>query len=373
MKSKIWLSPPHMSGSEINFVNQAFDTNWISPLGENIDLFEQGLNDYLNNSYSVAVSSGTAALHLGLVLLDIQPGDVVICQSLTFAASAFPIMYQKAIPVFVDSEPETWNMCPDTLKEAIIYFVNKGKKPKAVIAVHLYGMPARLQEILDICQEYEIPFVEDAAEALGGSYASQKLGSFGEFSVLSFNGNKIITTSGGGALVSRNRANSHKAKFLASQARDPAPHYQHSQVGYNYQMSNVCAGIGRGQLEVIDQRVAKRRANYDYYITAFKDLPELSFQKEPEGYLSNRWLTAVLLQSKEFSVDAIRMQLQKEEIESRPVWKPLHLQPVFASAPYFGGTVAESIFYSGICLPSGSNLSIEDLNRISFTIRSIFE
>lgn len=370
MKNKIWLSPPHMSGMEINYVNQAFESNWISPRGSNIDLFESGLNDYLGNSYSVALSSGTAAIHLALVLLDIKPGDSVICQSLTFAGSAFPILYQKAIPVFIDSEPETWNMCPDTLKEAIISCISKGKKPKAVIGVHLYGMPGRLQEILALCLEYEIPFIEDTAEALGGSYREQKLGSFGDYSILSFNGNKIITTSGGGALISRSKNDSERAKFLASQARDPATHYQHTQIGYNYQMSNICAGIGCGQLEVIDLRVSQRRANFSFYQTAFKDLPELSFQKELEGSKSNRWLTAILVKSNEIEPETIRIELEKEKIESRPVWKPMHLQPVFSSARYFGGTVAEQLFKTGLCLPSGSNLTNEDLKRISMVVRS---
>lgn len=362
-----------MSGSEISYVNRAFETNWISPKGSNIDQFESSLNNYLGNSYSVSLSSGTAALHLSLVLLNIQPGDIVICQSLTFAGSAFPIVYEKAIPVFIDSEPFTWNICPDTLLEAITYFIAKGKKPKAVIGVHLYGMPAHLTEILDLCQEYEIPFIEDAAEALGGTYKEQQLGSFGAFSILSFNGNKIITSSGGGALTSRNQHNINKAKFLASQARDPADHYQHSQVGYNYQMSNICAGIGCGQLEVLDQRVSERRANFSFYETHFKDLAELSFQTESKESKSNRWLTAVLVKSKEVSIETIQKNLEKDKIESRPVWKPMHLQPVFSSAPYFGGTVAEQLFKTGLCLPSGSNLTREDLDRISMAVRSVFK
>lgn len=372
MKPKIWLSPPHMGGNEINYVNQAFESNWISPHGSNIDQFESGLNDYLGNSYSVALSSGTAALHLALVLLAIQPGDIVICQSLTFAGSAFPILYQKATPVFIDSETETWNMCPDTLKAAINHFISKGKKPKAVIGVHLYGMPARLQEICNLCQEYEIPFIEDAAEALGGTYHEQRLGSFGTFSVLSFNGNKILTTSGGGALISRNKHDSIKAKFLASQARDPAPYYQHSEVGFNYQMSNICAGIGCGQLEVLEQRVLKRRTNFRFYEISLNDLPGVSFQKEPAGSRSNRWLTAILVDSKT-GTEEIRAHLEKEKIESRRVWKPMHLQPVFSSAPYFGGTVAEQLFKTGLCLPSGSNLTDEDLNRIVMAVRATFQ
>jgi dTDP-4-amino-4,6-dideoxygalactose transaminase len=369
MKTRIWLSPPHLGGDEINYINSAFESNWIAPQGANVDLLEARLNSYLSSS-TVALCSGTAALHLALVLLDIQPGDIVICQSLTFAGSAFPILYQNAMPVFIDSESETWNLCPGTLREAIIHFISKGKKPKAVIGVHLYGMPARLQKILEVCQEYEIPLIEDAAEALGGSYHGRQLGSFGTFSILSFNGNKIITTSGGGALVCRNQIHSTKAKSLAAQARDPASHYEHSQVGFNYQMSNIAAGIGCGQLEVLEKRVEKRRSNFSFYEAAFHDVPDVSFQKEEEGSLSNRWLTAIMIAPNAIEPEAIRVYLEKEQIETRRVWKPMHLQPVFKTAPYFGGTVSEQLFDTGLCLPSGSNLTDDDLNRIATAVRT---
>ncbi len=373
---KLLLSSPHLSGRELPYVQQAFDTNWIAPLGPNVDGFEHELCAYVGTGHAAAVSSGTAAIHLALIMLGVSAGDVVLCQSFTFAASANPIVYQNATPVFIDSETDTWNLCPEALEKALKYYTQLGKKPKAVIGVHLYGMPAKLGEITALCDRYEVPFVEDAAEALGSTYSGQKAGSFGRMSVLSFNGNKIITTSGGGALLSANEDFIKKAKFLATQARDEAPHYQHSEIGYNYRMSNVSAGIGRGQLEVIDERVGQRRANFDFYKKELCDLPGLTFQPESEGSFSNRWLTCLTidpLQSGGITRERIRLGLAKKNIESRPLWKPMHLQPVFKDAPYFGGKVAKNLFEMGLCLPSGSNLETADLQRVTSEIKTLFE
>lgn len=375
MNTRIWLSPPHMTGSEINFVQDAFHSNWVAPQGPHIDSFEKELANYTGKNHCAAVSSGTAALHLALVLLNVGANDLVLCQSLTFAASAFPITYLGATPVFIDSEPETWNLCPDTLEETILFFLKKGRKPKAVIGVHLYGMPGKLTQLLRICQTYEIPFIEDAAEALGSSYQGQKAGSFGDLSFFSFNGNKIITTSGGGALLSNDESLVQKARFLSTQARDPALYYQHSQIGFNYRLSNVCAGIGLGQLKVIDERVMARRANFDYYVRSLSDLPGVSFQQETGGSLSNRWLTCLLIDPKESDFirpEWICQELEKAAIETRLLWKPMHLQPVFRDAPYFGSRIAQDLFKCGICLPSGSGLSKEDLNRVIEAIRFLF-
>lgn len=373
---KLLLSSPHLSGRELPYVQQAFDTNWIAPLGPNVDGFERELCAYVGSGHAAALSSGTAAIHLALIMLAVSSGDVVLCQSFTFAASANPIVYQGATPAFIDSETDTWNLCPEALEKALKYYTRLGKKPKAVIGVHLYGMPARLREILALCEAYDVPFVEDAAEALGSTYFGQKAGSFGAMSVLSFNGNKIITTSGGGALLSNNENFIKKAKFLATQARDDAPHYQHSEIGYNYRMSNVSAGIGRGQLEVIDERVAQRRANFDFYKKELGNLPSLTFQPEPEGHFSNRWLTCLTIDPRRsggITREAIRLALAQKNIESRPLWKPMHLQPVFADAPYYGGKVAEDLFEVGLCLPSGSNLETTDLQRITKKIKTLFE
>jgi dTDP-4-amino-4,6-dideoxygalactose transaminase len=364
-----------MSGRELPYVEQAFATNWIAPLGPHVDAFENELTAYVGAGYAAALSSGTAALHLALVMLDVSAGDVVLCQSFTFSASANPIMYQGATPVFIDSEPLTWNLCPTALEDALKYYTNRGQRPKAVIGVHLYGMPARLNEILELCHRYGVPFIEDAAEALGSRYEEKRLGTFGAMSVLSFNGNKIITTSGGGALLSYEEHFIQKARFLATQARDAAPHYEHSQVGYNYRMSNVCAGIGRGQLEVIDERVAQRRGNFQYYRQELSTLPGLAFQQEPAGSFSNRWLSCMTIDtvlSEHISRETLRTALEQNNIESRPLWKPMHLQPVFATAPYFGGIVAQTLFERGLCLPSGSNLSGEDLARIVGVIKHEF-
>ncbi|WP_159469079.1 DegT/DnrJ/EryC1/StrS aminotransferase family protein [Dyadobacter sp. 3J3] len=372
---KIWLSPPHMSGNELKYIREAFESNWIAPLGPNVDAFEQKLANYVGIDHSVALSSGTAAIHLALIMAGVGQGDIVICPTFTFAASANPIVYLKATPVFIDSENSTWNLCPDVLEEAIIYYIKIGKKPKAIIGVHIYGMPMQLNEIFSLCEKYEIPFIEDAAEALGSSYQGKKLGSFGKISIISFNGNKIITTSGGGALLSDDLSLIKKAKFLASQAKDEAPHYQHSEIGYNYRLSNICAGIGRAQLEVLDERVKSRQANFDFYTKELRKLPRISFQNEPPGFVSNRWLTCIIIDPKlaeGINPDRIRLHLEAKNIESRPLWKPLHLQPVFKDVPYFGGNVAEKLFEQGLCLPSGSNLTENDLSVICNNIKAVF-
>jgi len=368
-ESKIYLSSPHMGGTEQSFVKEAFDTNWIAPLGPNVVGFEKDLESYLGNGNHVAaLSSGTAALHLALILLGVGKGDEVICQSMTFSASANPIVYQGATPIFVDSEPETWNICPNHLEEAIKDRIAKGKKPKAIIAVHLYGMPYRAEEIKKISEKYEIPIVEDSAEALGSSYKGQKCGTFGDISILSFNGNKIITTSGGGALVSRNLKHKEKAIFLATQARDAAPHYQHSEIGYNYRLSNISAGIGRGQMEILDKHVALRRKMNDFYKDIFKNTDGVKLFTEPnKNYFSNHWLSCVLVDKNVcgFSSEEIRLAMAENNIECRPLWKPMHLQPVFKNAPYFGGKVSENLFDIGLCLPSGSNLTDKQKIKIN--------
>ncbi len=368
MNSKIWLSSPHMGGNERNFVNEAFDTNWVAPLGPNVDGFEKDLSSFLGGDVHVAaLSSGTAALHLGLILLGVEVGDEVICQSMTFSASANPIAYLGAKPVFVDSEPGTWNISATLLEEAIKDRIANGKKPKAIIPVHLYGMPCgNMAEIMNIAKQYDIPVLEDAAEALGSSIDGKMCGTFGDIGILSFNGNKIITTSGGGALVSKDKAVTQKATFLATQARDAAPHYQHSHIGYNYRMSNICAGIGRGQMEVLKERVEQRRAVYNQYVERYSDKKGITFVAEPNGFYSNRWLSAFLIdpQLAGFDREQLRLALEKENIESRPLWKPMHMQPVFSNSPFYGDGTAEKLFEQGLCLPSGSNLTQEDMDRI---------
>jgi len=361
---KIWLSSPHMGGSEETFVKEAFDTNWVAPLGPNVNNFEYAIADYVNEGMHVAaLSSGTAAIHLALQLLGVARGDEVLCQSFTFSASANPILYLGATPVFVDSEKDTWNISPDLLEKAILDRMAHGKKPKAIVAVHLYGMPYKVDAISKIAKNYEIPIVEDSAEALGSSYENQKCGSFGDIGIFSFNGNKIITTSGGGALLSKNEDIRKQAVFLATQARDEAPHYQHSSIGYNYRMSNVLAGIGRGQMEVLDDRVVARRKNFDYYRTHLGHLSEINFQEEPDGFFCNRWLTCMLTPSFEYR-EKVRLALLEENIESRPLWKPMHLQPIFTRYPNYSDGTSENLFERGLCLPSGSNLSENDLRRI---------
>lgn len=377
MNSKIWLSSPHMGGNELKYIHEAFDANWVAPLGPNVDGFEKDLARFLGENVNVAaLSAGTAAIHLALIILGVKQDDEVLCQSFTFSASANPITYVGAKPIFIDSEPETWNMCPKALEEAIKDRTAKGKKPKAIIVVHLYGMPAKMDEILEISNKYEIPLVEDAAEALGSAYKGQKCGTFGEMSVLSFNGNKIITTSGGGALVCRNLEHKNKAVFLSTQARDNAPHYQHSEIGYNYRMSNISAGIGRGQMEVLPQRVEARRKNHEFYTELFRNIEGATVFTEPGAdFYSNHWLSAVIIDPEiaGFTREDLRLKFLEDDIESRPLWKPMHLQPVFADAPYYGKKVAEKLFENGLCLPSGSNLTDAERTRIKEALSALIK
>ncbi|WP_194767560.1 DegT/DnrJ/EryC1/StrS family aminotransferase [Tamlana sp. I1] len=363
-KTKIYLSSPHMGGSEQKFVTEAFDTNWIAPLGPNVDGFENDIKHYLGNNKEVAVlSSGTASIHLALELLQVSHGDEVLCQSFTFSASANPIIYQGATPVFIDSEPGSWNMCPELLEIAIQDRIEKYKKPKAIIAVHLYGMPYNASEINRIAQKYEIPVIEDSAEALGSTYYNQACGTLSDIGILSFNGNKIITTSGGGAMIVNNKETKDKVVFLSTQARDNAPHYEHTSIGYNYRMSNVLAGIGRGQMEVLDDRVQARRRNFAFYKANLENFESVTFQEEGENSYSNRWITCIKTDS--FAKrEHIRLALLEDDIESRPLWKPMHLQPVFKDYLHFTNGVSEDLFDKGLCLPSGSNLSQENLERI---------
>lgn len=369
--NKIWLSSPHMGGNEQKYIQEAFDDNWIAPLGPNVTHFETDLEAYQQEDVLVAaLSSGTAALHLSLILAGVKAGDEVICQSMTFSASANPIAYLGATPVFIDSEKTTWNLCPTALENAIIDRITLGKKPKAIIGVHLYGMPFQVDKVKEIADKYEIILIEDSAESLGSTYKNKKCGTFGDFGILSFNGNKIITTSGGGALVTKSKAHKDKAVFLATQARDQAPHYQHSEIGYNYRMSNICAGIGRGQMEVISNRVNQRRAMHAFYQSIFETSDTIKVFTEPsEDYHSNFWLSTILTDSFE-TREAIRLALEAQDIEARPLWKPMHLQPVFEGAPYYGEKVAEDLFDRGLCLPSGSNLTDEERNRIKQVLGS---
>jgi dTDP-4-amino-4,6-dideoxygalactose transaminase len=374
MQEKIWLSSPHMGGTERKYVTEAFDTNWVAPLGPNVNGFEESIATYLKQDVHVAtLSSGTAGLHLGLILLGVTNGDEVLCQSMTFSASANPIVYQGATPIFIDSEPDTWNMCPTYLEKAINDRIKKGKKPKAIIAVHLYGMPYDVDAITAISKKYDIPVLEDSAEAFGSSYKGQKCGTFGDISILSFNGNKIITTSGGGALVTKNVSVRDKAIFLATQARDNAPHYEHSHIGYNYRMSNICAGIGRGQMQVLDAHVNLRREMHNFYVQLFEDTPGITVFAEntPERY-SNHWLSCIVVDPvlAGFTSTDLRLELEKSNIESRPLWKPMHLQPIFKTAPYYGSDVSEHLFKNGLCLPSGSNLTLDDKNRIKKAVEN---
>ncbi|MBP7357168.1 MAG: aminotransferase class I/II-fold pyridoxal phosphate-dependent enzyme [Cloacibacterium sp.] len=367
-----------MSGNEMKYVQEAFDGNWIAPLGPNVDGFEKDLEQFLGEGTHVAaVNTGTAALHLALVMLGVEKDDYVICQSLTFSASANPIIYLGGIPIFVDSEPDTWNICPNALEDAVKSCIKKGKKPKAIITVCLYGMPYKVDEIREISDKYGIPILEDSAEALGSTYKGQKCGTFGDISVLSFNGNKIITTSGGGALVLKDEIYKKKAVFLSTQAKDDAPHYQHSIVGYNYRLSNVCAGIGRGQMEVINDRVALRRKNHEFYKEIFTSFVGVNFFSEPSlDFFSNHWLNAVIIDPNKtngFRSEDLRYEFQKENIESRPLWKPMHMQPLFNKAEYFGAIIAEKLFKFGLCLPSGSNMSNKDRERISEVIYKVFK
>ena len=372
MTKKIYLSSPHMSGKEQKYVQEAFDSNWIAPLGPQVNAFEVELCNYVNVKSTAVLSSGTAAIHLALILLGVQVGDEVLVSTFTFSASVNPIVYQKAIPVFIDSEDDTWNMDPVLLEQAINDRIKKGKKPKSLIFVHLYGMPAKIGEILEIARKYDIPVIEDAAEALGSRYKNQKLGSFGDFGILSFNGNKIITTSGGGALLSNNEQHIKKARFLATQARDDAPHYQHSEIGYNYRMSNVLAGIGRGQLEVIEDRVNKRREINQFYRNLFDGVKGITFLSEPnKEFFSNFWLTTIIIDPEKtgFTNYDLMDAMAKDNIECRPLWKPMHLQPIFEKYPAYISGVSEHLFNQGICLPSGSNMAEDDLNRIASCLK----
>ena len=376
--TKIWLSSPHMGGNEQKYVQEAFDTNWVAPLGPNVSGLENDLENYLgNNSFVGALSSGTAAIHLGLVLLNVKAGDEVLCQSMTFSASANPILYQGAIPVFIDSEADTWNICPIALENAIINRIENGKKPKAIIAVHLYGVPYKIDEISAIAKKYQIPILEDSAEALGSSYKGQKCGTFGDIGVLSFNGNKIITTSGGGAIVTSTKEMKEKAIFFATQSRDNAPHYQHSEIGYNYRMSNICAGIGRGQMQVLDEHVNLRRAMNSFYVSIFENIEGVTvFSTLSEDYFANYWLSAIVVDSKKTNGktrEDLRLFLDKRNIESRPLWKPMHLQPIFANYLYFGNSVCEDLFDNGLCLPSGSNLTKNEKTRIKLAVFDFFD
>ncbi|SNR74476.1 dTDP-4-amino-4,6-dideoxygalactose transaminase [Lutibacter agarilyticus] len=369
MKNKILLSPPHMSGAELTYIQQAFEANWVAPKGAQIDDFEQELAACLTTlNKVVALNSGTSAIHLALLLLGIKKEDRVLCQSFTFAATVNPVGYLGATPVFVDSETDTWNVCPMLLEEAIQDQISKGNKPKAMIVVHGYGMPCKIHEILEIGLTYNIPIVEDAASALGSSVDNQKCGTFGEFGVVSFNGNKIITTSGGGALLCKDAATKQKAVYLATQARDNKPHYQHSEIGYNYRMSNIIAGIGRGQLEVLDERVAARRSNFEFYKNSFKGISTLEFLEAPTGYYANRWLTCITTPSYEIR-EQLRLALEKENIEARPLWKPMHQQPIFEKYPSYINGVSDDLFERGLCLPSGSNLSEADLQRVCACVK----
>ena len=374
--TKIWLSSPHMGGNELKYIHEAFENNWVAPLGANVDGFEADLERFLGSGVKVsALSAGTAALHLALIQCGVQAGDEVICQSMTFSASANPIAYLGATPVFVDSEPETWNICPKALEEAITDRIAKGKMPKAIVAVSLYGMPFKVDEVLSIAQKYDIPLVEDAAEALGSTYKGKACGTFGRFGVLSFNGNKIITTSGGGALVCHTQQEKDKTVFLSTQARDNAPHYQHSEIGYNYRMSNISAGIGRGQMEVLPERIKARREMHTFYQDLFKDIDGVEVFTEPSAdYYSNHWLSAIVINPEKTgrTREDLRLAFLEENIESRPLWKPMHLQPVFKTSPYYGGSISENLFNNGLCLPSGSNLTDEDKERIAQVVKNIF-
>ncbi|MBI9065675.1 MAG: aminotransferase class I/II-fold pyridoxal phosphate-dependent enzyme [Salinivirgaceae bacterium] len=367
MKDKIWLSSPHMSGNEKKYIDSAFEENWIAPAGPNIAGFENELGEYLGLPHVAALTTGTAAIHIALMLVGVGNGDEVLAPTFTFAATINPIMYLGATPIHVDSDFESWNMNPELLEKAIKDRIVKGKKPKAIIIVHLYGMPAKMKAIMEISEKYEIPVIEDAAEALGSEYMDQRCGTFGEYSILSFNGNKIITTSGGGALISRKKDGIAKAKFLATQAKDEAPHYQHSEIGYNYRMSNIVAGIGRGQLEVINLRVKQRRAIHDFYVSRLGKISGIEFLKERPGAFSNFWLTTILVDPEKtggVSREHIRLALEEKNIETRPLWKPMHMQPIFEKYPKYVDGTSEKLFENGLCLPSGSNMTDEQKERV---------
>lgn len=369
---RIYLSPPHMGGNEIKYVQTAFDENWIAPLGPNVDGFEKDIVSYSQCGHAAALTSGTGALHLALILSGVGYGDEVLCSTFTFSASANPITYVGARPIFVESEKDTWNMSPEFLREAILNRIAKGKKPKAIVMVHLYGQPGKIKEIISIGDEYGIPVIEDAAESLGATVDGKMTGTFGKFGIYSFNGNKIITTSGGGALVSQDKSLIDKARFLSTQARDPAPHYEHTHIGFNYRMSNIVAGIGRGQMEVIAERVKQRRKNFDWYKKLLTNVHGVTFLEEYSGTFSNRWLTCILIDpSKTFGItrEELRIAFENQNIESRPLWKPMHMQPVFRNELYFGDRLSEKLFEIGLCLPSGSSLTESDFEKIASVMK----
>jgi dTDP-4-amino-4,6-dideoxygalactose transaminase len=374
-KKRIYLSSPHMSGGEMKYIEEAFSQNWIAPLGPNVDAFEKVLADYCGVEHAAALSSGTAGIHLALIMLGVKAGDEVIASTFTFSATINPILYLGATPILVDSEPGTWNMDPDLLEEAIRERIKKGKRPKAIIPVHLYGMPANMLEIMELARRFEIPVIEDAAEALGSRYEDRPVGSFGKAAVLSFNGNKILSTSGGGALISNDKEFIERARFLSTQARDQAPYYQHSAIGYNYRMSNILAGIGRGQMEVLEERVRQRRANFQFYKEHLARYDFISFlEEESDSYFSNYWLTTILIDPAKTALkwETVLHELEKDQIETRPVWKPMHLQPVFNEAPAYLNGCSERLFSQGLCLPSGSNLSDSDRERIMGELCTVF-
>jgi sugar O-acyltransferase (sialic acid O-acetyltransferase NeuD family) len=375
ISSRIYLSPPHLSGTEMDFVQDAFAKNWVTTAGENIEAFERAIYDFTGAKFAVALNTGTAAIHLGLILLGVEAGDTVICPAFTFAATANPVVYQKAMPVFIDSESRSWNICPQTARQAILNLIRQNQKPKALIVVHLYGQTADMQEFIKISQEFEVPILEDAAEALGSVYQGKPVGTLGKIGVISFNGNKIITTGGGGILLTDDEETARKALFLATQAREPAPHYQHESIGYNYRMSNIAAGIGRGQMQVLPERIIRKRRIQSFYRQALTDIPAISFQPEPENTFSNCWLTAIQINpGSGVTPEKLRLALVAENIEARPLWKPLHLQPVFQDCPYFdNGNTSGRLFEQGLCLPSGTQLSDSQLEKIISVIRRTFE
>lgn len=374
-KSRVLLSPPHLSGEEMKYITEAFESNWIAPLGPNVDAFEKEIMDCVGVEAAAALSSGTAAIHLALCLLDVTEGDTVFCSSFTFTASANPILYQRAEPVFIDSEPETWNMSPSALERALNEAHIAGKPPKAVIIVNLYGQSAKMDELVSICSKYEVPIIEDAAESLGAMYKGKASGTFGKFGIYSFNGNKIITTSGGGMLVSNDIDAINKARFLAAQAKDAAPFYQHSQVGYNYRLSNILAGVGRSQLEVLTERIHARRTIFNNYYQELAGIPGVSFMRELDDTFSTHWLTVLTIEKENVSISKLLNQLESENIEARHVWKPLHRQPIFNQYRYYPHNEKESIcdelFETGICLPSGSNLTLQDQRRVVECIKQM--
>jgi len=378
LQPRIQLSIPHMGDYERQYVEEAFQTNWIAPLGPNVDAFEKEISAYVGIGHAAALSSGTAAIHLALRLLNVERDDVVLCSSFTFVASANPILYQGAIPVFIDSEPATWNMSPVALERALAEYIKKGQKPKAIVVVHLFGQSADMEKIMALSEKYDVPVVEDAAESLGATYRGKQTGTFGKFGIFSFNGNKIITTSGGGMLISDDEELIDKARFLSTQARDPSPYYEHSEVGYNYRMSNVLAGIGRGQLKVLDERVASRREVFFRYQNAFAELQCIDLMPEPEGDYSNRWLSAISINPQKTEIKPCDLieELSKSNIEARPVWKPMHLQPLFSGASYFthteGASFCDYLFETSICLPSASNMTLEQQSSVINRVLELF-